>query len=235
MTDAEFDVLLRRALLETTRREYAHILEADDLPLPAFSRRYLRQREKFLADPFGWAKRKTRHLWKKVMRAAACLLLAAGIAFGGLMVFSPEARAWVARVFTEWRETHTKYTFTGDLQPEADVGVWRPSYVPEGFEECNRLDTPGMGYVSYRNAEGIYIHLTYALLDQGTEFSIDNEHSDYSEAIVGSCPAELFTAKEMGKSSHLIWQNESGNVAFHLSSQLAPSTLIRIAENLGKR
>ena len=64
------------------------------------------------------------------------------------MAFSPQARAWVVQMIAEWRETRTKYTFTGEPRPDAGVGVWRPGYVPEGFEEIERLDTPGLGYVA---------------------------------------------------------------------------------------
>jgi len=53
MSDAEFDTMLRSALLEAVRQDWAHILENDHLPEPQFSSRFLRWERKFLADPFG--------------------------------------------------------------------------------------------------------------------------------------------------------------------------------------
>ena len=234
MTDVEFRGLVRSALLEATRREYAYILEAEDLPDPDFSPRYLRERARLLADPFGYARRRARPLWKRAVRTAACILLCAGIAFGGLMAFSPEARAWVAQIVAEWRETHTEYTFTGAPEPGADVGVWRPGYVPEGFEEIERLDTPGLGYVAYEDKDGVRLYFTYALMDQGSEFSNDNEHSKYMATTIESLPADLFIADEPGEFSYLIWADEDLEIAYKLSSAINDKELITIAESIEK-
>ena len=56
MSDAEFDTMLRSALLEAVRQDWAHILENDHLPEPQFSSRFLRWERKVLADPFGYAR-----------------------------------------------------------------------------------------------------------------------------------------------------------------------------------
>ena len=45
MDDSMFDSLLRSALLDATRMEWAHVLE-EPQPEPHFSARYLREREK---------------------------------------------------------------------------------------------------------------------------------------------------------------------------------------------
>ena len=234
MTDAEFEDMVRSALLEATRREYAHILEADDLPAPDYSPRFLRWQEKFLADPFGYVKRKARPLWKKVGRAAACLLVAAGVAFGGVLVFSPQARAWVAQVIAEWRETHTKFTFTGEPRPGADVGVWRPSYVPDGFEEIDRLDLERVGYIVYEDSDGVSIRFTYRLLNGSGSFSNDNEHSDYYQTTINGNPADLFISTQAGKRSFLIWSDEDVGTAYKLSSEIDYNELITMAESVEK-
>ena len=234
MTDVEFRGLVRSALLEATRREYAYILEAEDLPHPDFSPRYLRERARLLADPFGYARRRARPLWKRAVRTAACILLCAGIAFGGLMAFSPEARAWVAQIVAEWRETHTEYTFTGAPEPGADVGVWRPGYVPEGFEETYRMDDFDLGHVRYENSYGMTIYFTYTLVGQGGRFSNDNEHSDYYQITIGDSDADLFVSNEEGKSSYLIWVDEDLGVAYKLSSEVDQEELIAMAESVKK-
>ena len=234
MSDAEFDTMLCSALLEAVRQDWAHILENDHLPAPHFSSRFLRWERKFLADPFVYARHRARPLWKKAVRAVACILLCAGIAFGGLMAFSPQARAWVVQMIAEWRETHTKYTFTGEPRPDTGVGVWRPGYVPEGFEEIERLDTPGLGYVAYENKDGVRLYFTYALMDQGSEFSNDNEHSKYMATTIESLPADLFIADEPGEFSYLIWADGDLEISYKLSSAINDKELITIAESIEK-
>lgn len=234
MTDVEFRELVRSALLEATRREYAYILEAENLPHPDFSPRYLRERARLLADPFGYARRRARPLWKKAVRTAACILLCAGIAFGGLMAFSPEARAWVAQIVAEWRETHTEYTFTGAPEPGADVGVWRPGYVPEGFEEVLQIQESNFGHILYENQGGENIRFFYASMEQGINFSMDNEHSKYVQTSVHDCPAELYISNTEGESNHLLWYNENKKTVYQLSSQLDYQELITMAESIKK-
>lgn len=234
MTDVEFRELVRSALLEATRREYAYILEAENLPHPDFSPRYLRERARLLADPFGYARRRARPLWKKAVRTAACILLCAGIAFGGLMAFSPEARAWVAQIVAEWRETHTEYTFTGAPEPGADVGVWRPGYVPEGFEEVLQIQESNFGHILYENQGGENIRFFYASMEQGINFSMDNEHSEYVQTSVHDCPAELYISNTEGESNHLLWYNENKKTVYQLSSQLDYQELITMAESIKK-
>ena len=234
MTDVEFRELVRSALLEATRREYAYILEAENLPHPDFSPRYLRERARLLADPFGYARRRARPLWKKAVRTAACILLCAGIAFGGLMAFSPEARAWVAQIVAEWRETHTEYTFTGAPEPGADVGVWRPGYVPEGFEEVLQIQESNFGHILCENQGGENIRFFYASMEQGINFSMDNEHSKYVQTSVHDCPAELYISNTEGESNHLLWYNENKKTVYQLSSQLDYQELITMAESIKK-
>ena len=234
MTDVEFRGLVRSALLEATRREYAYILEAEDLPHPDFSPRYLRERARLLADPCGYARRRARPLWKKAVRTAACILLCAGIAFGGLMAFSPEARAWVAQIVAEWRETHTEYTFTGAPEPGADVGVWQPGYVPEGFEEVLQIQESNFGHILYENQGGENIRFFYASMEQGINFSMDNEHSEYVQTSVHDCPAELYISNTEGESNHLLWYNENKKTVYQLSSQLDYQELITMAESIKK-
>jgi len=234
MSDAEFDTMLRSALLEAVRQDWAHILENDHLPEPQFSSRFLRWERKVLADPFGYARRRARPLWKRAVRTAACILLCAGIAFGGLMAFSPQARAWVVQMIAEWRETHTKYTFTGEPRPDAGVGVWRPSYVPEGFEETDSLSWEQVGYVTYQAEDGRWIDFTYMLMDGHGGFSNDNEHSDYCQITIKDYPADLYISNTQGKSSHLIWVAEDLQIAYALSSQINYQELISMAESVEK-
>ena len=59
---------------------------------PDWSHRYLRNRTRLLADPFGWAKRMARPVWKRAARTAARVLLACLVTLGALMAVPAVAR-----------------------------------------------------------------------------------------------------------------------------------------------
>mgnify|MGYP000458881124 CR=1 FL=1 len=79
--------MLRHALMEANLERFRDVLDAAEEP--DWSHRYLRNRTRLLADPFGWAKRMARPVWKRAARAAACAALACLVTLGGLMAVSP--------------------------------------------------------------------------------------------------------------------------------------------------
>lgn len=229
MTENEFEVLVRQALLQANREEWEPILASG----PAFcpSPRYLSREKKLLAAPFRCAKKQTRPLWKKALQAAACFILLVSVAFGGLMAVSPTARAWVQQIFTEWFGDHVRFTFSGNAGQE--TGAWKTGYLPEGFALVKE-DGITMKNVVYENAEGVRIYLSYAPADENGMFSTDNEHQDYTQTTINGDPAHLLAAKEPGHMSNLIWANEEEHVAFKLMSGLDSEELIRMAEGVQK-
>ena len=74
MTDRELDALLRYALLDAGAEDWAKETEQPE----AESRRQRRRMRAMLADPRGYARRASRSLGRRVLRAAACLALAQG-------------------------------------------------------------------------------------------------------------------------------------------------------------
>lgn len=107
--------MLRHALMEANLERFRDVLDAAEEP--DWSHRYLRNRTRLLADPFGWAKRMARPVWKRAARTAACVLLACLVTLGGLMAVSPGRPGGGAGVVPSGAGG------SGDLyQPEADRG-----------------------------------------------------------------------------------------------------------------
>lgn len=82
MTEEEFDAAMRGVLLDTLKFEWSDFLK-DALPVE-MSKRYRRQTHKLLADPWSWVQKKTRPVWKRVLRTAAAVLLVCAVALGTL-------------------------------------------------------------------------------------------------------------------------------------------------------
>lgn len=78
----QFDMLLRRALMDANLAQYERALQSAEDKEPDFSPRYLRERMRLLADPRGWGRRRAmgrprRLNWRLIAIVAALLLLSA--------------------------------------------------------------------------------------------------------------------------------------------------------------
>lgn len=124
--------MLRRALMEANLERFRDVLERADRDWN-WSPRYLRQRMRLLADPFGWAKRMARPVWKRAARTAACAALACLVTLGGLMAVSPTVRAAVLGWLHQVQEDLVTFVNPERTAAEDAPGGWRLSEVPEGF------------------------------------------------------------------------------------------------------
>lgn len=188
-----------------------------------------------LADPFGYAKRKARPLWRQVAGYAAGVALAVSLSLFTLYHVSPTAQAWMdqaIRVVATWMDVHTTFHFSG-AQTEGGVkDTWRPEWLPEGYVETAYKDIGGKKRVIFEGGEENVITFHYMPVQEGHMFDVDNEHSDYSEVVINGQTASLFDSNTEGRPSYLIWYNEAGTVAFRLIAELPGSDLIQIAESV---
>lgn len=231
MTESEFDELLRRALLQAVREDFAEVLQ-DETPdeEQEFSPGYLRRRSKLLAHPFSYARRKLRPAWQKTLRAAACLVLAVGIAAGALAMVSPEAFARVQRVIVEWFETHTDFRFTGDVVH--DIGEWRPTYLPNGVWEEDVQTVNSTTTIEYISRSNEYIWFYYLPGKQGLALGTNNEDLEYSPISINGCSAFVFKATDTNKATVIVWNDEIRQISFELISKIDYDELIQVAESI---
>jgi len=69
-----FDILLRQGLMDANLEQYARVLQDADSQEPDFSPRYLRERTRLLADPWGWARRRSRPGRRSIPRGVAAAI-----------------------------------------------------------------------------------------------------------------------------------------------------------------
>ncbi|MEG2138894.1 MAG: DUF4367 domain-containing protein, partial [Oscillospiraceae bacterium] len=196
-----------------------------------WSPKHQRVMDKLYRDPFGTAKKRARPLWKKVLSAAACVLLVCSIALGGLLAFSPSAQAWVQRIIAEWFVTDVTFRFTGDAQPVSGDS-WTLGYVTDGFEETETIGTPDDGRISYENSEGLTIIFDYKSVSEGGGFNFDAEHNIYSEITLNGQPAHLFISQRELLPNCLIWFDATGETSFRLMAFVTSEQLLEMAENI---
>ena len=225
MTDREFDLLLRSALLELNREE---LEEAEHLDPIEPSPRYLRWRMKFLADPFRYGKKHTRPLWRKVLRVALSAVLVIVLTFGAVLAVYPPARQWVAR----WFETYTSFTFPGTSNTYRTPDGLCVDYLPEGFELVEE-DVQGINTIlTFTNTLEDIIRLQYSP-QENSNFYIDNEHQTYLEVTLNNgMSASLFIADGNNQFSSLVWVDTNSGFAFVLIGECDPSELMKVANSI---
>lgn len=189
----------------------------------------------FLQNPF----QKQRPAgWRRALRYAAGIAAAIAVAMTVLYHTSPAARAWmdeVIRVVMTWREENTMFHFSGKQPEEVANSVWRPEWLPEGYEEYEVFDLSGATEIEYRDGEGRRLILTYFPVQEGYMLDMDNEHSDYREITLNGQAAYLFESNTEGKNSFLVFFDETGRMAFRLAGLMPGKELIQIAESMEQK
>ena len=118
MTEQELDRIMRRVLIDSLKMDDEKA-EKDQGPSFEPTSRYKRRMRAMLADPLSWLHRQEQPRWQQIARRVAIILLTCALAFGGVMAFSPTARAAVVRWIVECYENIIDYVYIGDQNSEA--------------------------------------------------------------------------------------------------------------------
>lgn len=223
------DDFLRQALLLANSPQVLG-LDRDPAP-PPLSRGFHRRMAKLLADPKGYARRYRRPLWRKALRTAACVALAAAVTLGAVLAVSPAAREWVSRLVVEWFDVSAEFRLEGSSF-EGETVAWRPGWVLEGYEVVYTEDGHEDGAVDYQNEIGTSVRFRYTYVGEDRYFNVDNEHGAYEEVTVNGAAAHLIRSHTPGWPSHLSWTGEEGTVAFLLSGEVPAEDLLRMAQSV---
>lgn len=222
----EFDSLLRSALLDAQREDWAS-LWSGSLPQPDFSPGYRRWRESLLRDPF----RRPRSPWQRLARAAMWLIVVSAVTISGLWL-NPSTRAWVEQYILQRHEIVDEYQFYGDPTEVGELGNLRPSYVPEGFEEVEVHEFFGNWNIRYENDTGEAIKFYIIAANNGSSLLFDNEHSIKTPITVDGMSGELYTTTDPEYDNHLLLSDETRHCVYYFASLLSADTLIEMAESM---
>lgn len=227
MNEQELEDHLREALLLANSPKYLKTPEeAPFVPSRSFQRRIKR----LLKNPARYLRRQARPVWRKALEMAATLLLCLSLTLAGVLALSPTARAWVESVVVAWLEEYVVFQFTGE--PVVVGGVWRPTWLPEGFKEVSAYESDGYGTIIFEKKDGTAFSFKYQPMINENQFNVDNEHREYKEIIIDGNRAFLFMADSFSNNSQLIWLNEEKLISFRLVGMLTEEELIMIAESI---
>lgn len=224
--DAVFETLLKRAVVENFENEMASIPSNEELAeLYTFSKRHeTRMKHLFRKER---AKSYLLATAKFAKRIAAVFVVVMAILFGALL-FNADVRAAVGNVIVDWYEKFTSFTFTGEKQ--INKSEWRPTYIPEGFEEVNVVVVGAFTDVFYTNATGIELRFTYSATLGDLNISVDNEQKQVELITIDGQDVTKVTALIPEIENGVIFQHQG--YTFDIWSLIEIEELLKIAESI---
>ena len=190
----------------------------------ALSRRFLRRERRLLRDPFGTLRRETRRRVSScrhaLRRVAVILLLLVSLGAVTFHLLPAETRAAMWNWITEWGEKFAffRYEADGGEGEPTEMTYWRPTYIPEGFEEVEQVDVVQQIIVDYKNLEGLTISLFVAPSFGKTDMVVDVEHQIYSTIKINGYVAHLLISNNKNFKNYLIWIDDEAKIRFKLTA-----------------
>lgn len=234
--DAQFDRLLRAALLEAARQDFPEE-EMDGEPLE-YSPAHRRWERRFWKDPFRYARKHCRPVWKRVARTAALIAFTLLVTAASIFTLFPSARAWITQIFLEWHEKYTTFFFPSSIQSshfENEVvisGTWQATYLPANFELADVHTTPELTMYTYLSSNGQYLYLSCLLASSNPSY-IDNEKVEYYDVLSkDGKDYYLIRANTASVFNTIIWFSPDQQTTFVLESELSIDELLTVAESV---
>jgi hypothetical protein len=221
-----FDSILAEALKNRSKIYLSNIPSEDELSKELeFSDGFKDKMNKLMESYKRATARNKVFIYAK--RFVACILIAAGLGFGVLMLSQP-VRAAIQNVIIQWFDKYTQFDFKSD-STEVEFKEYTLGYLPEGFVEADYFSATGYTSIEYEDLKGNDIIFDYAISENIT-IALDNEHSTYSIINLKGSEAHLFESNEDGRRSHLLWVHDG--YTFTIASNLSVEEIIKIAENI---
>ena len=204
-----FETVLRRGLMDANLLDFREVL--DNAVTPDFSAKYLRQRMRMLANPYGWMRRMIRPVWKQVLYRAACVLLACLLTLGALMAASPTVRAAVLNWFREFTGSVVHYFSRGERELYEVGPAWRLTRMPDGWALESFEVYNGLSVWDFRKGrERIQFSSVFPGNEGGAfgSFFARDAEKIRTETTVQGYAADYYEGLE---NALLVWEDEDGN------------------------
>ncbi|WP_312810196.1 DUF4367 domain-containing protein [Sedimentibacter sp.] len=227
VNDIVFEALFRQAVIDNFNEEIESIPSNEQLSeIYSTSPKF----EMMMKNLFIKDHRKS--FLKKAMfyskRVASIFIIVLGLLFGTLL-FNTEVRAAVGKVFVEWYERFTSFTFKDDeiISEKKDwtLGYLSEGYVQENYEVLGRITS-----IEFTNNQGEKIRFTYGPEEGITNISVDNENHEINSCVILDNEAFSISAVDDAFDNGVIW-NMDGHT-FDLWGKISVDELKKMAESI---
>ncbi len=214
LRDASRDV--RNAMLDS--------LSNVDIPTHMFSPRFERKMRRLIHRQKPWYR-----LLQRVAAVFLVLLLGSGF----LLVTNANASSaffkWVQNVY----KNSIVYQFFGSLEGEPRLEDYRPTWLPNGYNEEKTIIMDDQVVIEYCNVKGEAIYFKSMKLDTFAqeEIILDGMAAPVDIAVNG-LPGKYYQAKDVAQSNVILWFDEKHGAILSMHSYLEKSIILRIAESV---
>lgn len=168
----------------------------------------------------------------RLVQAAACLLLAALLSGCTALVISPEARAAFVGWIREVRESWFVYHYNGEEKDSLEDVIYRPTWVPDGYEVTLEYSDPWHVNIGYQNADGELAMFSYAMYTETMEAQVESDGAEVKHIFVNKHPADLYLDPNPDEANVLMWMNDEVGALFSISAQFSGDEIIKMAESV---
>jgi hypothetical protein len=214
--DELFDVLLKRAFLESSEKEIAE---------------YEREAEKYAAvTPTAKQKKQARRAYRRANpgkstaagRIAASVVLALCLGAASILAV-PSVRANLFDTFVKFYDDHVTFKRSEGVKLQG----FHMYYVPEGYHLENAVEARPFCQYFFTNEEGERLILKY-MLTSSSKVNVDNEHYDIEKKnLFGNVMGYTMVPRDPDISTSIMWEN--GEHTFMLDGYMPVRELVRIA------
>ena len=166
----------------------------------------------------------------RMVQRAAAIFLAGLVGVSTWLAVDTQARAAFFRWCKEIYETYVVYHFSGN--DPMQTSVYRPGWLPIGYEETSALSVPGFNQMVFQNQEGNQILFDYTLMQQGAVAAVVPETAILKAVEINDCYGELYLEGDPERASVLMWFDDQENLAFSLSACLPEDDILHIAQSI---
>ena len=227
MTMEQENALIRRALLGAAELDLGAL--SGELPPP--SPLQAKRMKAMLADPFGYARRLRRPVWKKALHTAAMIAVTAALSISLLSAASPTVRAAIKAWFMEIRRWDIVYYFTGETKDE-ELPYYTITELPEGYTQTNVVEGPFSRHITYENTDGQKLRFSYTQMQQGAALSVKTKNAATKNITINGCHGILVLPYDSEIANTVIWTDDIQNIQFVIDAPMEETALLHIAENI---
>ncbi len=169
----------------------------------------------------------------RVLRRVAILFLVLFLGASSFLAFNTEARAAVVRWIRETFDNVIIYHFHG--APEELISRYTLTWVPEGYEEIERVETAESLQILYMNEETEDLFaFEVSLVHEGKESYIimASDQYEHEDLTVRGSHAEFFRETLPDEPDILMWFNTDETLVFYLHGFFDKEVMLHIAENI---
>ena len=227
--DKLFDAVIKIAAENALEQEMDEMPSCEELnarhkPSPDLDRKIKKiiARRKLKERATVWRKTAT-----KIIAGIAVFII-----ISATVLLSVEAtRNYIFNALIKWQEGYVSIEYNHNETKLPEAGVYKPTYLPEGFTEISSKTTGEITRTVYQNETEATIMLSqYPAQSSNTLF--DNEGREFKNIQINGQEAYLFESIDLDKDNVLIW--EANGIMFSINSGLESGELILIAESIKK-